>query len=347
MWTGWAMPGGAAWARAPVARAGRLAGLALALLLVAGCDAGNGSSLAATGTAAPTSGALPHFDRVFLVVLENTSYADALANPDFKQAAARGATLTNYHAVAHNSLPNYLALTSGILPSPETRKDCPQFDCQYGGPNLADQLDAAGRQWKEYVGGTTAPCLTPSPGAHDSFVDGYVMHHNPFAYYPRVGAGPGGGSSYCRDHLLPLSEVGNAATSGNLPEFGLLVPDSCEDGHDVPCRDGRPGGMATAGQWVTRELTALLQSKQWSDRSLLVVTFDESVGSDTSSCCGGPAGGKVLTLLISASIKPGSLDPETADHYSLLRTVEQGLGLAIFLGQAAGRAPLTRAFATG
>jgi phosphatidylinositol-3-phosphatase len=347
MWMGWATPGGAAWARALVGRAGRLTAAIAALLLVAGCYSSAGGPPATPGPPTSPNGILPRFDHIFLVVLENTSYGSALASPAFQQVAAQGATLTNYHAVAHNSLPNYLALTSGILPTAQTRRDCPQFDCQYSGRNLADQLNASGRAWKEYVGGTTTPCLTPAPGSHDPFVDGYVLHHNPFAYYPQVGAGPNGGSASCRDHLRPLSEVGVDAASGSLPEFGLLVPDSCEDGHDVPCSDSRPGGVETAGQWVARELTTLVQSKQWTDRSLLVVTFDESIGSDTSSCCGGSDGGRVLTILISGSIRPSSLDAEVADHYSMLRTVEQGLGLDVYLGQAAGRAPLTGAFATG
>ena len=66
-------------------------------------------------TMALTVEALPRapFQKVFIVVLENTAYADALAQPFLQDLAARGALLTNFLAEAHPSFPNYVALTAG------------------------------------------------------------------------------------------------------------------------------------------------------------------------------------------------------------------------------------------
>lgn len=316
-----------------------LTAILVAMATIVACSSTN---LATRTSSSPTS-ALPGFDRIVLIVLENTSYPAVTADPGFQALAAKGTLLSSYYGVAHNSLPNYIALTSGASPTAATRQNCPDFNCQVGGPNLADQLEAAGRSWKEYVGGTTTPCLTPSPGSHDNFVSGYVMHHNAFAYYPSAGASPAGGTPFCQAHVRPLDEVGQDAGSG-LPAFALLVPDSCDDGHDQPCKDGRVGGLATAVPWLAREVGTIVGSPSWTSRSLLVITFDEGAGGDNASCCGTSNGGHVATVLIGGRAKVGFVDGEVGDHYSVLRTIEEGLGLRGYLGRAAQRAPLVAAF---
>ena len=62
------------------------------------------AALAATGQ---------HFQRLFIVVLENTSYSDALRQPYLNELAARGALLQNLQAETHPSQGNYIALFSG------------------------------------------------------------------------------------------------------------------------------------------------------------------------------------------------------------------------------------------
>ncbi len=307
--------------------------LLVASLVAAACS--SGTVPGGAQSAIPTTGV--RLDRVFVVVLENTSAADALGNHGFAQLARSGSLLRQYFGVAHNSLPNYLAMTSGVQPTSTTRADCPTFDCQVTARNLTQQLDQAHVTWKGYFGGTFQPCSTPQPGDEDTLVNGYVMHHNPFAYYPSVGAGPNGGNTYCQDHMRPLAELGADAGSGSMPRFALVSTDSCEDGHDVPCQDGRPGGMATAVPWLQRTVTAITSSKSWTRRSLLVVTFDEASTADTGGCCGGPSpgGGRVATVLLSGLVTPGTTSDRSYNHYSLLRTIEDGFGIGEHLGAAA------------
>src|SRR5258708_157619 len=52
----------------------------------------------------------PH---VFLIIMENRSYSQAIASAYVSSLAAQYAIATDYHGVSHPSLPNYLALTSG------------------------------------------------------------------------------------------------------------------------------------------------------------------------------------------------------------------------------------------
>ena len=76
--------------------------------------------LAATGTALAQEGAIPkevpHLDHVFFIMMENHGYTEILNNPNapFINRYAHNANLaTNYFAVAHPSLTNYLETVGG------------------------------------------------------------------------------------------------------------------------------------------------------------------------------------------------------------------------------------------
>ena len=255
------------------------------------------------------STSVPRLSHIAIIVLENQGYRDIVANTNFLPLQNRGAVLRQYYGVAHDSLPNYIAMTSGAPPNAATKANCRRFNCPIGGTQIAHQLDAARLSWKAYFGGTANPCLTPTPGASDEFTRGYVTHHNPFAYYPAIGADPSGGTAYCKQHLRPLAELGDDAGAGHLPTFMFVVPDSCDDGHDNPCSDGRPGGLSLALKWAAGEVTTLTRAPGWDDHSLAVVAFDEARNDDASGCCGGQGGGWTAAVLISGLIRPGRRSP--------------------------------------
>src|SRR5438445_547417 len=50
---------------------------------------------------------------VFVIVMENHSFDQAASAPFTSSLVAKYGVAENYHAVAHPSVPNYLALTSG------------------------------------------------------------------------------------------------------------------------------------------------------------------------------------------------------------------------------------------
>ncbi len=59
---------------------------------------------------------IPHLDHVFVVMMENHGYSQILNNPDapfINQLAMSANTATNYFAVAHPSLTNYLEVVGG------------------------------------------------------------------------------------------------------------------------------------------------------------------------------------------------------------------------------------------
>jgi hypothetical protein len=72
-----------------------------------------GSAIAQEG-AVPKG--MPHFDHAFVIMMENHGYAEIMGNPNapFTNACAHSANLaTNYFAVAHPSLTNYLETVGG------------------------------------------------------------------------------------------------------------------------------------------------------------------------------------------------------------------------------------------
>ena len=107
---------------------------AMALGLTAAALVSN--SFAAEG---PVPRGVPHLDHVFVIMMENHGYSQILNNPNapFTNQYAQDANLaTNYFAVAHPSLTNYLEIVGGsnfgVLSDNST--DWHDAACQ---PNLA------------------------------------------------------------------------------------------------------------------------------------------------------------------------------------------------------------------
>ena len=52
-------------------------------------------------------------------------------------------------------------------------------------------------------------------------------------------------ADYCARHVVPLDRLTQDLKKGSTtPNFSYITPDLCSDGHDAPCVDGRPGGLA-------------------------------------------------------------------------------------------------------
>ena len=62
------------------------------------------------------TGKVPNFDHIIMTVLENEDYSTVIGNtqmPQLNALAKKYVTLSNYFAVSHPSLPNYISLMSG------------------------------------------------------------------------------------------------------------------------------------------------------------------------------------------------------------------------------------------
>jgi hypothetical protein len=290
-----------------------------AVLLLASCAPGHPEDRGGNTSPgpAPTASApgVP-FSHVFIVVMENEG-ADAIygnrSAPYVNQLASQYASAQQYYAVSHPSLPNYLALTAGT-PNPLDGTDCSVGSgCHVAGAhsNIADEIEASGRTWAAYMESMPGPCALADSGE-------YAVRHNPFVYFDDIRNGP---NNRCAAHDLPYASDRFAAMLGGtpIPDYVWITPNLCDDGHDA-C-GGDP--IAHADAWLARNMPPILASSAFQQGGVLFITWDE--GSNDQTCCGlGEGGGRVATLVISPLGKRGYQSTQPYDHYSLLRTVEDG-----------------------
>jgi acid phosphatase len=268
--------------------------------------------LVGTSTTAASRPVVPHFRHVLVVVFENKERNDVAGNsaaPTFTALARRYASLTHYDAVAHPSLPNYLALVSGSTHG--ITDDC--TDCVVQGRSLADTLAAAGRTWKTYAEDL------PSAGFTGAFAGDYAKKHDPFVYFSDVLARP---SWLAR--VVPFTQLSTDVRANALPDFALVVPNLCNDMHDCP--------IATGDAWLKANIVPLLSSPSLAN-SVVFVVFDEG-----DSDLGG--GGNVEALALGPVVRAGAHLDRPTSHYGLLRTIEQAWHLPL-LGRSAQAAPIT------
>jgi phosphatidylinositol-3-phosphatase len=243
---------------------------------------------------APHSVQLPNFTHVVVVVFENEEASSIAGNPDaptFNAVAHRYATLTNYDAVAHPSLPNYLALVSGSTHG--ISSDC--TDCVVRARSLADTLAADGKTWKTYAEDL------PSPGYEGGSSGLYRKKHDPFLYFHDVAD-----SQARRDRVVPFTQLGRDLAANRLPDFSLVIPNLCDDMHNC--------SVATGDAWLKAHVVPLLHSPELRGGVVFVV-FDEGTN-DTGG------GGHIQALALGPTVRRGSKFTRETNHYGLLRTIE-------------------------
>ena len=116
--------------------------------------------------------------------------------------------------------------------------------------------------------------------------------------------------------------------------------------------------MVRRGDAYVRDLvTAIQASPLWkSGNTAIVITWDEDGGADRvagtkQTCClvdaHNPGGGHIPTIVITNHGPRGVTDATEYNHYSLLRTIEDALGLDGHVGHADDQAvrPMTPLFA--
>lgn len=286
---------------------------------------------------------------VFVINLENKDYNQTWGDGSpaaylAKTLRAQGVLLTQYYGIAHHSAGNYLAQISGQGANEASRNDCTSYapleqtgtaspgqvlgsGCVYPAsvPTLAGQLTAAGKTWKGYMEDMPAPCEHPQLGGKDNHQsatagDQYATRHNPFVYFQSIPA------PECQSNDVPFDGFASDLRSvSTTPNLSYISPNLCNDGHDIPCVDGRPGGLESIDAWLRQQVPAILNSPAYRQDGMLVITFDESEGNSggpANLLPGGTAGGRTGTLVISPFTKGGTAANTPYNHYSLLATIE-------------------------
>ena len=321
----------------------------------------------------------PPLKHVFVIVLENKGFDETFGPTSpapylSRTLTSQGDLLTQYFGIGHNSLDNYVAMVSGQGPNAVTQSDCQTFQDFVGAPMLdadgqalgqgcvyptavqtiADQLDARSISWKGYMEDMGTACRHPALNSPDSTQqakvgDEYAARHDPFVYFHTIIDDP----ARCDAHVVDFSQLSHDLQSASTtPSFSFITPNLCDDGHDAPCVDGRPGGLVSTDAWLQSVVPQILNSPAMAD-GMLVVTFDEAetsgAGRDASACCnqptypntpagggqsGGAGGGRTGAVVISPYVQPGTVDMTPYNHFALLRSLENVFGVS-HLGYAA------------
>jgi phospholipase C len=301
-----------------------------AAITIAGAIAGAAaiattSAAKAAGPCGTTSTA-PTYKHVIWIWFENHSYSQIIGSsqaPYFNTVAGECGLATNYHNLSHPSLPNYVGATSGLAVSSlrPFDPDCnPSGSCTTSAASVFGQ----GETWKAYEESMPSNCRKSNSGE-------YAVRHNPPPYFTSL--------TGCSTSDVPYTQLATDLANNALPAFSFVTPNLISDMHD--------GTIAQGNTWLSNNLPTILNSPEYAAGSTAVfITFDEgSGGSSGENCATNTTDGscKVATIVVSPSTPAGATSSTLFNHYSLLGTTEQLLGLPE-LGQAASAATMTAAF---
>jgi phospholipase C len=290
------------------------------------------------------------FDHIYLIVLENHSFDDALYGPSpFLLGLSQTQGLATYYfGVTHPSLPNYIAMISGDYfgiqddaPScfaPDLgfmeRWRCHRIEAD----NLADQLERNQLTWSAYLEDLPSvgslQSRQPTSGSNPL----YAQKHNPFVYFEKITRNP----ARLRN-IKPFDAFAGDVGAG-AANFNLIVPNQCNDGHGLPMCADASALVRAYDAFTEKVIMKIRASPSWTNRSAIIIVFDEGKpplgmrGSPAHvDCCGGTGqgiGGNHIPLIVVTKNGRAKTSSVPMNHYSLLATIEDGFGLER-LGHAA------------
>jgi phosphatidylinositol-3-phosphatase len=265
---------------------------------------------------------------VFLVVLENEGFETTFGTNSAErylstELTSKGELLTQYFAIGHFSLDNYIAMVSGQAPTKETQADCSTYlnfappdaaldgDGQVHGSGcvypstvltIANQLEAKGLTWRGYMEDMSRNCQHVELGHEDDHIqarpgDQYATRHNPFVYFHSIIDHP-----TCKEHVVPLTAFDEDLQSvATTPNLAFITPNLCNDGHDGASAICPGGHLKSADHFLRQFVPKILASPAYQRDGMLMITFDEAeIGqsggrvdpktTDATACCDEPSG---------------------------------------------------------
>jgi hypothetical protein len=330
--------------------------------------------------------AVPPYEHILVIVEENKNYAQVLdpaAAPNIAALAAKYGNATQFYGEVHPSEANYVALLggdtfgihdddgyychAGLVDPACAGSSAPDYaDHTIKAHHLGQQLEAVGRNWKGYYESLPAPgslAVVASDPAYDDHTRKtalYAAKHSGFMNFEAVQHDP-----RRADHIVDFRQLEADIAANGLPNFALVVPNQCNEMHglhaaNLPpgCESGDTAGLIARGDRVVGELVRKIQATPaWRSRGrfAIVITFDEGSGKTRDGCCAvtpdAPSnfgGGHIPTIVITNHGPRGVADATPYNHYSLLRTIEDALGVQAHLGHAAdtgkGVTPMVKLF---
>jgi phospholipase C len=254
------------------------------------------------------------YAHVIWIWMENHSFDDVIGNAKYLTQLAQGCGLaTDYTAITHPSLPNYIAATSGDT----------QGITDDGGPSThplnVPSIFGQAASAASYEESMPSNCALGSSAK-------YAARHNPETYYTPVAAA-------CATNDVPLGKnkrgaFASALANDTLPAFSFVTPNLCDDMHDCSVNKG--------DAWLRKWIPQIVAGPGYqSGNTAIFVVWDEDDGSQAN---------QVPAIVVSPYTTPGTTNATAFTHYSLLRTTEELLGIGTYLGNAASAASMRSAF---
>jgi hypothetical protein len=319
-----------------------------------GSDATADTSPAATtpATATTPSSTTSPVKHVFVIALTTDSYraafgAGSVAHYLNHTLRPRGTLLSGYRTLGDTELPDYLAMISGQSPNADTRSDCavyaefpsaakaqrsgqfPGSGCVY--PNtaltIADQVTAAGKQWKAYLAGMgTSTCVHADSNATDDTTltgadSDYATMHNPFIYFHSL-LDLGG----CQSDDVGIQHLTKDLRGAKrTPTYAYIAPGLCDEPSAITCAGDKPGGLAGEDAFLKRWVPQILASAAYKQDGVLMIVFADGKPA-TAAGVGAQRPVRTGALILSPLAHHGRKIAGNYDPYSVLRTIENLLG---------------------
>jgi Phosphoesterase family len=275
----------------------------------------------------PPAAAIPHFDHVFLIYLENQDYKQIIGNtkeaPFVNSLLSKSTLLSNIFAEEHPSDGNYLSFAGGSefdAPADDPAEENSQYTID--AKNIGDLVDSAHESWKVYLQSAAGPCDNT---VHDYYWDDDL----PMMYFKDVRDRPG----YCDAHVVPLNQYSiDLKKASTTPNFAWIGANDCDDMEGC--------GIKAGDSFLKTVATEFFDSPAWKTQpSLFIITWDED-DQDYQH----PAQ-RVPTIVIGSQyVKKGFVSTVRYTHYSLLRTTEAALGLGTLTKNDEYATPLNDVF---
>lgn len=282
------------------------------LAVLSGCAA-TGEQASRAPTVAPESASdRESVSKVLVFLVENHSYDEMRDEMPWVAALSdQYGYATGYRALTHPSLPNYLGIVGGSMFGVED--DHPPDRNPVSGESVFGQALALGKTARVYAEGMPENCALEDGGER------YAIRHNPWAYFVDE-------RDACLEHDVAMTALMDDVSSADLPNAGMVVPDTCHDGHDC--------GLDVVDSWMRDQVGLVMSGPDWaSGRLVVVITADEDDDN---------ADNLVLTTVAHPSLDAVVVDTPF-DHYALTRLFDDVLGAAP-LREAASAASLADEF---
>jgi hypothetical protein len=264
----------------------------------------------------------PH---IVIFILENKGYSQIIGNshaPFLNALAKKNMVMTNYHAMTHPSLPNYVELVAGS--SGTSHSDDPSQ--RFAVSTVVDKLESKGFTVSGYFEGL--PYAGFDGDRYPSRHPVYVQKHNPFMLIPSLRNDP---KRAVFDR--PLEDLDKDLKRGHLPNLSYVVPGLCHDMHGGgACKKNSTSSLIEAGDlFMSKWVPKIMASEDFRKGGVILIVWDEGRGFFHHPFLRQPfpgKGGRVPLICVTSRHKGHLEFSEYSDHRVLLNAILARFGLS-------------------